>query len=231
YGVDGENYSTESDPGPFPLPLNAPIEGQDGAIDPTSGDRHVIVVQQGTCRLFELYRAVRTVTPAGFRCASSAEWDLTVNDSRPPGWTSADAAGLPIFPGLLRYAEIQAGAIRHALRVTAPNAQRAYIAPASHYGPNSDATLPPYGLRVRLKASFSEAGYSPEALIIIRAMKTYGLMYADQGTGWYVSGSSDPGFAPIIDEIHQTRPIPSSAFDAVYTADATCGWGAPGACN
>jgi hypothetical protein len=231
YGVDGADYSSESDPGPFPIPLNAPIEGQDGTVDPTGGDRHVVVVQQGTCMLFELYNTVRATAPPGFVCSSSAKWDLKVNGTRTPGWTSADAAGLPIFPGLLRYAEIKAGAINHALRVTAPDAQKAYIAPASHLGPNADATMPPYGLRMRLKASFPETGYTADALVLVHALKRYGLMYADQGTGWYISGSSDPALAPLIDEIHSKRPIPSSAFEAVNTGDAFCGWGTPTGCN
>lgn len=230
YGVGGEDYEDESDPGPFPIPLDAPIEGGSAADpDPTSGDRHVIVVQQGSCWLYELYRTVRTAN--GFRCSSSARWHLTENWSRPPGWTSADAAGLPIFPGLLRWDELSAGEIRHALRFTVPAVQRAYVAPASHLGPNEDPDLPPYGLRVRLSATFPETGYSATALVLIRALKRYGLMLADQGTEWYVSGSSHPSLAALIEEIHDTRPIPSAAFEVVDTGPLTCGYTPPGGCN
>ncbi len=230
YGVDGEDYSDESDPGPFPIPLDAPIEGGRPGADPADGDRHVLVIQQGSCILYELYLAVRTTSPAGYRCAASARWDLKTNSTRPAGWTSADAAGLPIFPGLLRYDEVAAGEIRHAIRVTAPRAQRAYIAPASHFGPNADPTTPPYGLRLRLRASFDESAYSAEARVLLRAFKRYGLIFADQGTGWYVSGTSDPRWAPLIEELHQRRPLRDTDFEAVDTGPITCGAGA-GRCD
>ena len=154
FGTDGADYSDESDPGPMPIPRDAPIEGGSSADpNPAAGDRHVLVVHQGDCVLYELYNAVRTT--AGFRVSSSARWDLTVNATRPAGWTSADAAGLPILPGLLKYDEVAAGRITHALRFTIPRVRRAYVAPASHCGQYADATLPPYGTRVRLKSDFA----------------------------------------------------------------------------
>jgi hypothetical protein len=151
YGTGGYDYSDESDAGPMPIPPDAAIEGGSSADpNPASGDRHVLVLQQRSCTLYELYNTERLA--GGFRVSSSAIWNLTVNHSRPAGWTSADAAGLPILPGLLRYDEAAAGAITHALRFTTPAVRRAYIAPASHCGSYSDASRPPYGLRVRLKA-------------------------------------------------------------------------------
>ena len=226
YGTDGADYSDESDPGPFPIPLDVHIEGGSPSDpDPSSGDRHVIVLQRGVCDLFELYNTVRTTSPAGFMCSSSAQWDVDINDTRPPGWTSADAAGLPIFPGLLRYEEVAAGAIQHALRFTVPSAQRAYIPPASHMGPVQDPAYPPYGLRVRLKASFDDSAYSAQAQVITRALKKYGLMFADQGSGWYISGTPNPGWASLVSELHGTRPIPASAFEVVYTGDPVVGYG------
>lgn len=134
YGTDGVDYSDESDPGPMPIPHNAPIEGGSTAEpDPSSGDHHLLVLRQGDCMLYELYNTERTTT--GFRVSSSAIWDLKVNHSGPAGWTSADAGGLPILPGLLKYEEIASGEIRHALRFTVPQVRRAYVTPASHCGP------------------------------------------------------------------------------------------------
>ncbi len=153
FGTGGADYSDESDPGPMPIPLDVHIEGGSSEEpDPGSGDRHVLVVRQGDCRLYELFNTVRT--GLGFQVSSSAVWDLTSNHTRPPGWTSADAAGLPILPGLLKYEEVAADRLHHALRFTIPQVRRAYTAPASHCGQYSDDALPPYGTRVRLKASF-----------------------------------------------------------------------------
>ena len=152
FGTGGADYSDESDPGPMPIPLDVHIEGGSTEDpDPGSGDRHVLVVRQGDCRLYELFNTVRT--GAGFQVSSSAVWDLTINDTRPAGWTSADAAGLPILPGLLKYDEVSEDRLHHALRFTIPQVRRAYTAPASHCGQYNDAALPPYGTRVRLKAS------------------------------------------------------------------------------
>jgi hypothetical protein len=219
YGTDGADYSDESDPGPMPIPLDAPIEGGSAA-DPTpaAGDRHVLVVRQGECVLYELYNTVRTAT--GFRVSSSARWDLNVNATRPAGWTSADAAGLPILPGLLRYEEVASGAIRHALRFTVPHVRQAYVAPASHCGQYADATLPPYGTRARLRADVSLAPYSGDALVLLTALKTYGLMLADQGTGWYVTGTSDPRWEDALDQL-RAHPVRGSDFELLASGPMT----------
>jgi hypothetical protein len=229
YGVDGEDYGDESDPGPYPVPLDARIEGQAGDVDATDGDRHLLVIQSGACLLYELYRTVRESD--GFRCSSSAKWDLKTDSRRTPGWTSADAAGLPIFAGLLRWEEVEAGAINHAIRITAPRAQKAWVDPASHAGPNEDASTPPYGLRLRLDADYDETPYSAQARVILRAFKTYGVIFADQGTGWYVTGTQNPGWEDVIGELNRQRPIPGNRFKAVRSGDTQCKWGAPGACQ
>lgn len=219
YGTDGADYSDESDPGPMPIPLDTPIEGGSGADpNPSSGDRHVLVVQQGDCVLYELYNAVRTAS--GFRVSSSARWDLKVDATRPAGWTSADAAGLPILPGLLRYEEVAAGAIGHALRFTVPRVRRAYVAPASHCGQYADASLPPYGTRARLKPGFSLAPYSGDALVILTALKTYGLILADQGSAWYVTGTSNPGWEDALDQL-RALPVHGSDFELLESGPMT----------
>jgi hypothetical protein len=219
FGTDGADYGDESDPGPMPIPLDAPIEGGSTADpNPGSGDRHVLVVRQGECVLYELYNTVRTAS--GFRVSSSARWDLTVNATRPAGWTSADAAGLPILPGLLRYEEVESGAIRHALRFTVPHVRRAYVAPASHCGQYADASLPPYGTRARLKADFSLAPYSGDALVLLTALKTYGLMLADQGSGWYVTGTSDPRWEDALDQL-RAHPVRGSDFELLASGPMT----------
>jgi hypothetical protein len=211
YGTDGADYSDESDPGPMPIPLDVAIEGGSRADpDPASGDRHVLVVQQGDCVLYELYNTVRTAS--GFRVSSSARWDLTVNAARPAGWTSADAAGLPILPGLLRHEEVASGRITHALRFTVPRVRRAYIAPASHCGQFADAALPPYGTRARLRSDFSLAPYTGDALVILTALKSYGLILADQGSAWYVTGTSDPQWEDALDQL-RAHPVRGSDFE------------------
>jgi hypothetical protein len=135
--------------------------------------------------------------------SSSAVWDLTSNHTRPPGWTSADAAGLPILPGLLKYEEVTADRLHHALRFTIPQVRRAYTAPASHCGQYADDALPPYGTRVRLKASFPLDDYSGDALVILTAMKRYGLILADQGSAWYVTGTSNPAWEDALDQLRE----------------------------
>ncbi len=221
YGTDGADYSDESDPGPMPIPLDAPIEGGSASNpNPSSGDRHVLVIQQSACVLYELYNAVRTAT--GFRVSSSARWDLKVDATRPAGWTSADAAGLPILPGLLKHGEVASGAVTHALRFTIPRVRRGYVPPASHCGQYTDASLPPYGTRVRLKASFSLAPYTGDALVILTAFKKYGLILADQGSAWYVTGSSDPGWEDALDQL-RTSPVRGSDFEVLQSgAMTTC---------
>ena len=190
--VEYQAYAGESDPGPFPIPLDAPVEGAPGQ----NGDRHVLVVDKDNQRLYELGRAF--VRGGGWRADVGAVFHLDSNTVRPtakPGWTSADAAGLPIFPGLVRYdeASLGAGGIRHALRFTASRTRRAFVPPATHYASSStDPSLPPMGMRVRLKAGFQiPAGFSREAQAILTALKTHGMFLADNGSDWYLSGAPD----------------------------------------
>lgn len=200
-------YGSESDPGPYPMPANAPVEGAG-----EEGDRHVLVVQEGTCRLYELYDARRVRD--GWDAASGAAFNLRSNALRPEGWTSADAAGLPIFPLLVRYEEVRAGRIDHALRVTVPRTQDGYIHPATHYASGSDdPSLPPMGLRLRLSARFSLAPYRGQALVILRALKRYGLIVADNGSSWYITGAPDPRWNDA--DLDQLKSVPGSAFEAV----------------
>jgi hypothetical protein len=202
-------YGEESNPGPYPIPPNAPVEGAG-----VEGDRHVLVLQEGACKLYELYAAHRA--GAGWDAGSGAVFDLRSNKLRPEGWTSADAAGLPIFPLLARYPEVRAGQIEHALRVTVPATQRGYIHPATHFASDSsDADLPPMGLRLRLKASFSLAGFHGQALVVLRALKRYGLIVADNGSPWYITGAPNPHWNE--EDLDQLKRVPGSAFEAVST--------------
>lgn len=181
-------WSRESDPGPYPIPPNALIEGGPSS----TGDRHVIVVDRDSGKLYELFAAYPQ--GAGWRAGSGAIFDLNSNAMRPAGWTSADAAGLPIFPGLVRYEEaVQAGVINHALRFTVPRTRRGYVYPARHFASSYTSTnLPPMGMRVRLKASFNVAPYPREVRAILVALKKYGMFVADNGSPWYLSGAPDP---------------------------------------
>jgi hypothetical protein len=200
-------FGEESNPGPYPIPANAPVEGAGEA-----GDRHVLVLQEGTCKLYELYGAQRA--GAGWDAGSGAVFDLRSNALRPNGWTSADAAGLPIFPLLVRYPEVHAGQIDHALRVTVPETQKGFIHPATHFASSSsNPNLPPMGLRLRLKASYSLAGFHGESLIILRALKRYGLIVADNGSSWYITGAPDPRWND--EDLEQIKRVPGSAFEAV----------------
>ncbi len=200
-------YGDESEPGPYPIPPNAPVEGA-GA----EGDRHVLVLQRGTCKLYELYAAQRS--GAGWRASNGAVFDLRSDALRPEGWTSADAAGLPILPLLVRYPEVASGAIDHALRVTVPRTQRGYIHPATHFASSSsDAALPPMGLRLRLSAGYSLAGFSGQALVVMRALKRYGLIVADNGSPWYVTGAPSARWDEA--SLEQLKRVPGSAFEAV----------------
>jgi hypothetical protein len=202
-------YGEESDPGPYPIPADAPVEGAG-----QEGDRHVLVLQEGTCKLYELYHARRTAS--GWQAGSGAVFDLRSNALRPEGWTSADAAGLPIFPLLVRYPEVRAGQIDHALRVTVERSQRGYIHPATHFASDSsDPNLPPMGLRLRLKASFSLAGFYGESLVVLRALKRYGLIVADNGSSWYITGAPNPRWNDA--DLEQLKRVPGSAFEAVRT--------------
>lgn len=219
FGTGGADYSDESDPGPMPIPHDVRIEGGSTAEpDPSSGDRHVLVVRQGDCMLFELYNTERTA--GGFRVSSSAIWDLKTNHTRPAGWTSADAAGLPILPGLLRYEEVAADRLHHALRYTIPRVRRAYVPPAGHCGQYADASLPPYGTRVRLRADVDLSAYGGDALVLLTALKRYGLILADQGSAWYVTGTSDPAWEDALDQL-RAHPVPGSAFEVVAAGPLT----------
>jgi len=202
-------YGSESDPGPFPIPLGAPIEGGPSS----SGDRHVIVFDPYRCELYELFDAAPG--PGNrWTAASGAKYDLETSDLRPDGWTSADAAGLPIFPGLVRYDEVAAGEITHAIRFTAPQTRAEHVWPARHDASNStSSSLPPMGQRFRLKASFDITGYSSQVQVILTAMKRYGLILADNGSAWYVSGAPDERWDN--DVLRELGDVPGSAFEAV----------------
>ena len=202
-------YGDESDPGPYPVPPDAPVEGGPSG----TGDRHVIVIDRDNWKLYELYRAFPA--GAGWSAESGAVFDLGSNALRPAGWTSADAAGLPIFPGLVRYDEVFGrGEIAHPLRFTAARTRRAYVAPARHFASsNTDPNLPPMGMRVRLKASVSIAGYSPAMQVILRALKKYGMILADNGSNWYVSGAPDARWND--SELNTLKGLKGSDFEVV----------------
>jgi len=204
-------YADESDPGPYPLPANAPIEGGPNS----SGDRHVLVVQNGSCRLFEVYSA--RPGPTSWTAGSGATWDLRSNDLRPSGWTSADAAGLAILPGLVRYDEVASGSINHMIRFTAPRTQRDFVWPARHQaGSSTSAALPPMGAVFRLKASVDPNRFTGAARVIVAALRTHGMILADNGSSWYLSGSPDPRWDN--DQLHQLDVLVGSDFEAVATA-------------
>ncbi len=204
------DYGDESDPGPYPIPPDARIEGG----EESTGDRHVLVLRQGECRLYELYGARRAGD--GWEAASGAVWDLSSNRLRKEGWTSADAAGLPILPGLAKADEASANRIRHALRFTVSRSQRGYIHPATHFASSStDPSLPPMGLRVRLRADYNIGAYRGQARAILEALRTYGMIVADNGSDWFISGTADPGWDD--DDIDQLKRVPGSAFEVVDT--------------
>jgi hypothetical protein len=198
------DYPDESDPGPYPIPDDAPVEG--------GGDRHVIVVDGGNCKLWELYAASKV--SGGWEASNGALWDLTSNAGRTPGWTSADAAGLPIFPGLVRYDEVMAGEIKHALRFTIVNSQKGYVAPATHFASSkTDPNLPPMGLRVRLKASVDISKYPASVQVILTALKKYGMIVADNGSNWYISGAPDTRW--VDDDLAKISGIKGADFEVV----------------
>jgi len=202
-------YDDESDPGPYPIPPNPPIEGNpDG-----DGDRHILIVDQDNCLLYELYAAHEESD--GWYAGSGAIFDLHDYVLRPDGWTSADAAGLAILPGLVRYEEIAAGEIKHAIRFTVEQTQRAYVWHARHYASSlTGSQYPPMGQRFRLKASFDITGFSPEVQVILQAMKTYGLILADNGSNWFISGAPDERWDnDILRELRQVEGINFEAVD------------------
>ena len=207
------DYADESDRGPYPIPANAPIEGGSAS----DGDRHVLVVDVDAWKLYELYDAHPLNGGASWRAGSGAIFDLSSNALRPAGWTSADAAGLPIFPGLVRYDEaVEQHAINHALRFTCPRTRRAYISPARHFASSdTSSALPPMGMRVRLKANYDTMAYTPTIRAILRSMMHYGMLVADNGSGWFVSGAPDPRWSD--DELATLARVPSSAFEVIKT--------------
>jgi hypothetical protein len=194
----------ESDKVGYPIPSSPKIEG--------GSDRHLLMIDTSACKLYELFAA--TKSGGKWKAGSGAVWNLRSNALRPAGWTSADAAGLPIFPGLVRYEDVSKGAINHALRFTAPDTCAGYIAPARHEaGSGSCNSLPPMGLHVRLKASFSTSGYSGQALILLTALKKYGMILADNGSPWYVTGAPSSHWND--DNLHKLNQVPGSAFEVV----------------
>ena len=206
-------YADESDRGRYPIPRRAPIEGGRHS----DGDRHVIVVDRDRCRLYELFAAYPEQGGRRWRAGSGAVWSLRSNRLRPRGWTSADAAGLPILPGLARYEEVRRGTIDHALRFTAQRTRRAYLYPARHFASSSDdAALPPMGLRVRLRASFDTAGFPRQARIVLTALKRYGMILADNGSPWFISGAPSPGWDNA--ELHELRRVRGADFEVVDTS-------------
>ncbi|MEP6618306.1 MAG: hypothetical protein ABJE47_03280 [bacterium] len=211
------DYADESDAGPYPIPPTAPIEGGSNS----DGDRHVIVVDTTAWKLYELWDAHPLTGGAAWHAGAGAVFDLTSNALRPQYWTSADAAGLPIFPGLVRYDEaVQLGAIGHAVRFTCPRTQKGFIAPARHYASSDASTsLPPMGMRVRLKASFDVSGFPAEVQAMLQAMKKYGMILADNGSAWYVSGAPDPRWSD--DRVGALKTVPSSAFEVVKMGPVT----------
>ena len=204
-------YDDESDPGPYPVPPDAPIEGGPSS----TGDRHVLVIDRDNWKLYEMGNAYPVNGGASWNAGGGAIFDLTSNALRPAGWTSADAAGLPIFPGLVRYDEVfEQGEIKHALRFTAQNTRHAYVYPARHYASNdTNPNRPPMGMRVRLKASFNISTFSPRIQVILRALKKYGMFLADNGSNWYISGAPDPRWSD--NELNALKTIAGSNFEVV----------------
>ena len=202
-------YADESDPGPYPIPPDAPIEGG----EKSKGDRHVLVVDKDNWKLYELFSAYKDGD--GWKAGSGAIFDLKSNNLRPAGWTSADAAGLPIVPGLVRYDEaVEQKKIEHALRFTIVKSRRGYAFPATHFAsPHKDENLPPMGMRVRLKADYDIKPFPPEVQVILRALQKYGMIVADNGGDWFLSGAPDPRWND--DNLHALKKIKGSAFEVV----------------
>lgn len=207
-------YGSESDRGPFPIPKGAPVEGGQGS----DGDRHVLVVDRSSCTLYELYRAFFSAKGgAHWDADAGVKWDLGSTALRPDSWTSADAAGLPIFPGLVRYDEATAGTIDHAIRVTFDSTRNAWVHPASHCaGDSSSAAAPPMGMRLRLKAGYGLGGFSGQAKAVATALKTYGMIVADNGSDWYVTGAPSPHWSN--DQLHALGGLTGADFEVVDTS-------------
>ncbi|MGA2354880.1 MAG: hypothetical protein ABSG02_10295 [Terriglobales bacterium] len=213
--INFTEYGSESDPGPMPVPPNAPIEGYP---KPGNGDRHVLVLDRDNCWLYELYNS-HLLKNDNWDAGSAAVWDLLNGDlpnedQRPYTWTSADAAGLPIFPGLARYDEVAAGAIQHALRFTLQNSQAAFTPPASHWAANStNPYAAPMGMRLRLKASYDISGFPPQSKVILAALQQYGMIMADNGSSMFVTGDPDSRWDN--NDLGELKTVPASAFEVV----------------
>jgi hypothetical protein len=206
-------YSDESDPGPYPVPTDAPIEGGPNS----DGDRHVLMVDQDNCLLYELFYSYPQADGT-WTAGSGAIFNLKSHTLRPDTWTSADAAGLPILPGLVRYDEVASGEIRHAIRFTAPQTRRSYVWPARHYASSlTAANYPPMGQRFRLRANFPLNSFSPQVQVILRAMQKYGIILADNGSAWYISGIPDERWDN--DQLHELDQVKGSDFEAVDVTD------------
>jgi hypothetical protein len=204
-------YADESDKVRYPIPKGVHIEGGPHS----TGDRHALLLNKSSCRLYELYDLRHT--KRGWKAGSGATWSLGSDKLRPAGWTSADAAGLPIFPGLARWDEVSTGVIDHALRFTAPVTRRAYVYPARHFASSSTgASLPPMGLRVRLKASVDLAKFPPQARVVLKALQVYGMILADNGSPWYVSGAPNPHWSN--DALHTLSRLTGADFEVVDTS-------------
>jgi hypothetical protein len=202
------DYAGESDKGRYPIPRNVPIEGGRNS----TGDRHAIIVDRGRCKLYELYSLKRS--GSSWHAGSGAVWSLRSNKLRPAGWTSADAAGLPILPGLARYDEVKRGSIDHALRFTVERTRRAYVFPARHFASNlTDPDLPPMGMRFRLKASFDTSRFPRQSRIVLNALKRYGMIVADNGSNWFISGAPNKGWNN--DDLHRLGEVKGSDFEVV----------------
>jgi hypothetical protein len=207
------DYASESDKGPYPIPRNAPVEGGRGS----DGDRHVIVVDRSRCKLYELYAAYPVNGGASWKAGSGAIWSLRSNHLRPRTWTSADAAGLPILPGLARYAEVKRGAINHALRFTVSRTRNRFVYPARHQASSdSDPNLPPMGMRFRLRAGFPVSRFPKQSRVVLRALQRYGMLVADNGSDWYVSGAPAKGWNN--DDLHSLGGVKGSDFEVVDTS-------------
>jgi hypothetical protein len=208
------NYDHESDAGPYPIPNGVAIEGG----DESDGDRHAIIVDSASCTLYELF----ALYPSPWSAGSGAIWSLTSNALRPRGWTSADAAGLPILPGLVRYEEVAAGHIDHAIRFTVRRSKRAYVYPARHFASRlTSKSLPPMGLRLRLRANYPVSGFPYQARVVLNALKRYGMIVADNGSSWYLTGAPNPGWDN--DQLHTLGKVKGSDFRVVDTRGFTSG--------
>jgi hypothetical protein len=207
------DYADESDKGPYPIPKNAPIEGGRGS----DGDRHVIVVDRDACKLYELYAAYPVNGGSSWKAGSGAIWSLESNKVRPKGWTSADAAGLPILPGLARFEDLKKGGIDHALRFTAKSTRKAFIFPARHFASSlTYPDLPAMGQRLRLKASFNVNGFPRQARAVLVALKRYGMILADNGSSWFITGAPNKGWNN--DDLHTLGKVKGSDFEVVDTS-------------